>query len=961
MPLTPEEAPADGEPVVPCAQGRIVVETARPAQPHFATCSTYRKHIVHLNGSVPAGEVNLFADKGKGAISKKTISQSQATRPEVLGVMPWYFDDCPVDVPPGLGEQSSYPSNLNSVREIIKKELAPTKTSSLENDQSRPSSTLPRKACMDLRDAIALLDETCPNAEASPSLTPRTPRTPLTPYPRNKRARSKSSDNSSNFSNERLNERSLDNTKSQEKEKRRPFLRKIGISRTEDRPFLSKLTPKIIGKPYLEKIGPSRAVEKPFLAQIGSFKTVDKFTFDTPKIECKKQQGVQVIPTCLEKQEGLAKSRGETKSFPERRRSRKAYLSKMYSFEIEDLDEAAALKNCRDSLRGVSMNNVLETGPCNLPHMESPCSKNNTKLKSISTSEVEFVKCRVTTSEEIISSNICLSSPAENTCWEYSPRRKHWAKRIASTPKLLIRRRQEGLDSKEGTRSDNSTPNSPTKRTISSVSPERQIFKQADVTFIRNLEFSPSKTKRQGSEDIQDKKNNTHVQIEKWGISSDNLNMSRETVATYTPSSSSLGAQTTSSVGNKTQENLKASENLGSGTFKELHNIFELKGLAAESYSAFKQRTRGNFTTSITLRKGIAKENSISLSYDVSDILKSDKLKAESSEKSKNLEMLKACNEHSKVLAEDNTKPQVRRCTVRSVLRKQEGVDQPNDQESDNNASFKCLKGRIPHEPSQETMDLLTELRKVKSLLRTPSIEKDNELGKLKDVTKQPKKVLLTDKEFCLSIERENSIRRPSKANTMEVTDEQFLDAMKEVQEVATEKRKPGLALFEKRCMSLDFVDDERPQKPEVRAISLASGRSPPLEIEEPLDFSKIALNFYSKSSSSAVFNTPEELESKSNDMCALEIEDKPQLYHYLEVDIANTLDQNGSPKKKLQLQSRTSDAYEIISPRATPFRIKKRLGRISVEDTMQQESFTLKKTDCKSVILQKNTKCFPL
>lgn len=51
LPLTPEEAPADGEPVVPCAQGRVVIESARPAQPHFATCSTYRRHLTHSNGT----------------------------------------------------------------------------------------------------------------------------------------------------------------------------------------------------------------------------------------------------------------------------------------------------------------------------------------------------------------------------------------------------------------------------------------------------------------------------------------------------------------------------------------------------------------------------------------------------------------------------------------------------------------------------------------------------------------------------------------------------------------------------------------------------------------------------------------------------------------------------------------------------------------------------------------------
>ncbi|XP_033220973.1 uncharacterized protein LOC117175373, partial [Belonocnema kinseyi] len=962
LPLTPEEAPADGEAVIPCAQGRIVVESARPAQPHFATCSTYRRHMIHSNGTAPAGGISLPGDQGRGAISKKAVPQSPASRPDDLGVTPWYFDDYSMDVPPGPGDQSSYPSHYYNGRENIRPELASTRNSSMENDQSRPSSTLPRKACMDIRDAIALLDETCPNPEASPSLTPRTPRTPLTPYPRNKRARSKSSDNSSNYSNERLSERSVDNPKSHEKEKKRPFLRKIGISKTEDRPFLYKFTPKIIGKPYLEKIGPSRAVEKPFLDQIGSSKTLDKFIFDTPKIERKKENMVPIFTTCLEKQKELAMSRGETKSFPERRRSGKAYLSKMYSFETEDLDESLPLKNHRDPVRVASLNDVLDAGPSSMPHIEIPCSQNNTKLKPISTSAVELVKCRVTTSEEIVSSTTCLSSPAETTSWEYSPRRKHWTKMISSTPKMLVRRRPDGPDSKDGIRSDDSTPNSPTKRTISSVSPELRTYKQAEVAFIKSLEFSPSKTRRQGSEDILDKKNNTHAQIERWGISSDNLNISRETVASYEPSSFSLGPQSEAN----SLESSKLAESVGKETFKQLQEKFKLQGVPNETYAAFKQRTKGQFPTAVGLRRVIAREKMISPTYDISNSLKSEKMRSESpkrtlvSERCKLSEASGASEEEAEPPPEDSLRLRVRRGTMRSVLRKQDGVDHLSDQESDTNASLKRTKGKILHEPSQETMDLLTELRKVKSLLKTPSMEKDFDLEKLKDVTKLPKKVLLTDKEFCLSFERENSIRIPSKVNTVAVPADQ-LEPKTETQDIKKQNRKPVAALFEKRCMSLDFVDDERPPKPEPRTISLASGRVLLSETEEVLDSSELALNGDSKSIYSDVFNTPDELEEKVNSISVLESEPKPKPNHCLEVDVGNTLDQKGSQKKKLQPQGRTSDAYEIISPRTTPFRMKKRLGRISVEDTMKQESFTLNKTDCKSVIVQKKTKCFPL
>lgn len=973
LPLTPEEAPADGEPVVPCAQGRVVIESARPAQPHFATCSTYRRHLTHSNGTQINRGISASVDQGKGAISKKSVPQSPAMRPEDLGVTPWYFEDYSTDSLPGPGDQSSYPSQSQNGRDTIKPELASTRNSSMENDPSRPSSTIPRKACMDIRDAIALLDETCPNPEASPSLTPRTPRTPLTPYPRNKRARSKSSDNSSNYSNDRLSERSIDNPK--EKEKKRPFLRKIGISKTEDRPFLSILAPKIIGKPYLEKIGPSRAVERPFLDQIGSSKTLDKFTFDTPRIERKKQEIAEQTSKSFDKQEHEVKSRGDVKSFPERRRSGKAYLSKMYSFETEDLDEAAPLKSHRDPLRGASLNDVLDAGvgPSSMPHIET----GNSKLKLLSTSAVELVKCRVTTSEEIVSSTTCLSSPAEATSWEYSPRRKHWAKRITSTPKMLARRRLENPDSKERIPSDESTPNSPTKRAISSVSPERRTFKQTDTNFIKNLEFSPSKTRRQISEDILDKKSTAHSQIERWGISSDNLKMSRETVV-ITPTSSSLRLQSQdyksfelptedSRSSPKLQDSVQ-SECLGRENFKQLHDKFESQEIPIETYAEFKQRTKGHFPTSAMLRKVIAQEKTISPTYDVSDSLKGDKTlfelcdrkkiernRTKSSERNSETIMEESKSSNDRASVEEKAKLPVRRGTVRSVLRKQDGVDHQSDHESDTNTSFKRSKPRIPHDPSQETMDLLTELKKVKSLLKSPSMEKDYDLEKLKDVTKMPKKILLTDKEFCLSIERENSIRRPSRVNS------EFSDQSLEMKKFADkensidERHKQGPALFEKRCLSLDFADEERSHKTGTRAISLASAKSPLSDTEEV----DSTLNLDSKSSCSETFNTPDELVVKPNNVIELKGKIKPN--HCL--DAGNSLEQSKtSPKKKLSAQGqRTSDAYEIISPRTTPFRMKKRLGRISVEDTLKQESFTLDKTDCKSVIVQKKTKCFPL
>lgn len=313
--------------------------------------------------------------------------------------------------------------------------------------------------------------------------------------------------------------------------------------------------------------------------------------------------------------------------------------------------------------------------------------------------------------------------------------------------------------------------------------------------------------------------------------------------------------------------------------------------------------------------------------------------------------------------------------TVRSVLKKQQGIDHPSDQDSDTNSSVRRPKRRIFHEPSQETMDLLTELRKVKSLLKTPSWEKED-LELDKKPVRQPKRILLTDKEFCLSVERENSIRRPSRViNSLERTEEGQLDRKQE-EDRQKEKEKeeetkesdggiPGPALFEKKCLSLDYADEEKPHKPEARAISLAPARNLPSEVEEAVDYSDVALMRDSKSYSSDVFNTPsdETNEKERGSDSEKNVPKNMSQNHCAEVDIAIPIDQKASsPKGRVQIQGRTSDLYEIISPRSTPFRVKKRLGKISVEETVKPESFTLgSKVDCRSTVAQKRTKCFPL
>lgn len=1054
LPLTPEEAPVDGEPVVPCAQGRVVVETARPAPPHFATCSSYRRPLL----SRASNDVSVCADgtavsssssgvttdqqeqqqqhyhhhqqlqqqqqQQKSAVNKSVgTPQSPASRPEDLGVTPWYLDDYPADTSPGpMGDRSSYPSYLYVDRDGRLELNGSTRNSSVDGELTRttappppPPPPAPRKAYMDLRDAMALLDETCPNVEPSPSLTPRTPRTPLTPYSRNKRARSKSSDNSSNYSNDRLSDRSFEATK--EKEKKRPFLRKIGISKTEDRPFLAKLTPRIKGKPYLEKIGPSKAVERPFLDKIGSSKTLDKFTFDTPRVERANEVGHETrtsdakikndrmnnnvrheieqnvaieekventeaerVPLVEEARRKSSITPQQTWATCERRRSGKEFLlhQKMYSFETEDLEPAVLTKEHRDPLRGSSLDDVLDSGPSSLP-TENSVERESRREEAESqrpSGMAELLRCRVTTSEEIISS-VCLDSPGEANSWSNSPRRTQRARKESVTP---VRRRIL-RSSREVLRSDDSAPNSPTKRPISSVSPDREIeFKSGTL---ERGSFSPTKTRRLIAEDMRKIENTRrsikYNQFERRGISSDNL-LAKDALSFVTAArTDDIGRTREISSEDSLATRVRGVQEYTRETFKQLQDKFKLQEIPTESYAAFKRRTR-------------AAQGALSHH----ERLKMNLLPGgpEFKAATKNEETGDTADAKENEPAEETKRDQSQEGTVRSVLRKQEKIDQPGDQETDTNASIRRPKRRIFHEPSQETMDLLTELRKVKSLLKTPSWEKiDLDLDQ--KPARMPKRILLTDKEFCLSVERENSVRRPSRMiNSLEVTEEGKVTSSRKEQEdkrdgessetakaTANEHKSPGPALFEKRCLSLDYADEEKPQKPEARAISLASTRNLPSEAD---DYPDLALIYDSKSYSSDVFNSPSEEvnkregEAKEPD-APPEVEAppkeeapeapeeepperKPSQNHCAEVDIAIPIDQKINSPMGEDVQGRTSDLYEIISPRSTPFRVKKRLGKISVEETVKPENFTLgSKVDCRSVVAQKRTKCFPL
>lgn len=1000
LPLTPEEAPADGEPVVPCAQGRVVVETARPAPPHFATCSTYRRPLLSRksnemsisDGTIPSSSGTEQSQHeqqqqqqqqsqqtigGKGAVSKGTVTpQSPAARPEDLGVTPWYLEDYPtIDTSPGpIGDRSSYPSYSYADGRDGRPDLNSTKNSNIESEF--PKSEVP--VCMDLKTAMALLDETCPNVEPSPSLTSRTL---FTSYA----TRSKSSDNSSNYSNDRLSDRSFESAK--DKEKKRPFLRKIGISKTEDRPFLAKLTPRIIGKPYLEKIGPSKAVERPFLDKIGSSKTLDKLIFDTSRNERKNelrtrtndamknhdgmknnirheieqiaiQEDVEnaieipeVMPVTSRIEEVQRKpaetSQMATTTF-ERRRSGKEFLQKMYSFESEDLESTVPSKE-RNTLYGTSLDDVLDSGPSSLP-MDNSNERTDSRpeLEKRPTSvTAELLKCRVTTSEEIISSSTtCLNSLGEINSWNNSPRRAQRTKKESAT--YMIRRRIfQG--SHEVARSDDSTPNSPTKRPISSVSPDREI-KSRNSALERGT-LSPTKTRKSIVEDVRTVENTRrsikYNQFERRGISSDNL-LAKDALSFVT-----AARNMTDNIGITREiasEDSLATREYTKETFKQLQDKFKLQEIPMESYAAFKRRT-------LAAQGAISRQERLNLlPGDLEITIKS----------TSRIENVATVDTNASETAVDK-RDQSQEGTVRSILRKQEGIDHP-DQESDTNASIRRPKRRIFHEPSQETMDLLTELRKVKSLLKTPSWEKDLDLDQ--KPVRMPKRILLTDKEFCLSVERENSVRRPSRMiNSLETTEEGKVTSNnrredkedKKSNETKINQRSPGPALFEKKCMSLDYADEDKPQRPEARAISLASTRDLPSETD---DYPDITLICDSKSCSSSVFNSPSEETNKKDlvdEPTEKEQPKKPSQNHCAEVDIAIPIDQRISNPKG-DIQGRTSDLYEIISPRSTPFRVKKRLGKISVEETVKPENFTLgSKVDCRSVVAQKRTKCFPL
>lgn len=914
--------------------------------------------------------------------------------------------------------QSSELNNSNYKEAILKRgiDVASTRTSSIESENPRTRMT--RKACMDLNDAIALLDEIYSNNEVSPRMTPKTPRTPLTPHLRNKRARSKSSDNSSNYNGEKLNERFLENTKSNEKNRKRTFLKKIGLSMTEDKSLLTKFAPKIMGKPYLEKIGPTPPIDRFFFENIGSSKTLDKFIFNTPKIKKKQDVNTSNKKTITVKMEDKVSIERQNKirgfTIGERRKSGKNFLLKMYSFETEDLEKKSLTMKAsyRDPLRGASLDNVVDSGSSSVSRINKSCAVTNSDVETPSVSVTKLVKCRVTTSEEILSSNSCLNSSVDVISWKNSAKRKEYPERnnyiTVSRSKTVFKDQKNNV----------SVPNSPTKKLHISSIPKKNTAV--------NKELDKVKSNRQISEEILDKRKNKHEKFERLGVSSDNLTKER----VITPVFAEISGNSTDLHANIKGSNISVVSI--TSDIKHLHDRYESQEICTESYVEFKRRTQSNVHTSNALKRLLVREKTICplLGITFKDVTEKKICEASPKFRSKSVE-------NNRQSFKDQLATQSCKTRTRSMLQKQQGIDHShysheyNEFESNLN---ECQK--LVHEPSQETLDLLSELQKVKSLLKAPLIDKSYKIDNTMELKAFPKRILLTDKEFCLSIERENSIKKPASVNALEVNRDNSKRKSK-LPEKNIDSKTLGPALFEKRCLSLDYADEEKSMvhKTESKTLFLTSAENP--HSEDILQSSEIVFrNYDSKSSnisntsinetiekaisgisvekeitkieneiknskqerlykaskilyvkqvekddanssenvfkndkkneSSITFWQSEKIETiKPAEEKRVEVHDNSehlikQKNHYLEVDSTNHNSQV-SPKKKSQGQINLIDSFEINSPKATPFRMKKRLGRISIEETVKQESFAANKIDCREVAVQKRAKCLPL
>ncbi|XP_014237712.1 myb-like protein Q [Trichogramma pretiosum] len=903
---------------------------------------------------------SISSPKSSALMRSQTVigSQSLPSRPEDLRVRAWYEEpsqDSPVSTIEPLGtdplnqdgSNTSSGTNNNNHHNLDHRggggnnndAASSTRTSSMESEHhphsqqqqhqhhqyvyQRPPS-VPRKACMDLQDAIALLDETCPNPDVSPVMTPRTPRTPLTPHSRNKRARSKSSDNSSNYSSERLNDKSAGQAETP-RERIRPFLKKIGISMTEDRPLLAKIAPRILGgggKPYLEKIGHSRAVDKSFIEETntGSSGTLDKFTFDaaTPSSRSKSSKAAAAAAKEELERKMARERRDEIRGFStgERRKSGKNFLLKMYSFETEDLVEGdnRAPAPRRDPLRGASLDDVLESG----------CESTSPVTSRDAAAAPELVRCKVTTSEEIIlqlssSSRASLNSPMEIASWGASPKRRAGA----------------------------NTPCSPSKR----AAPERVVAVYKDLDEPKQTTKTTATTS--SAEGTLERRKS---RMDRWGGASSSFDnwsgrsssCARERVAT--PVFAEIGVRSTS---NEANNNSKGS----------CSSVFSSSSITrqdqfTESYADYKLRTQqGQHALRRLMMSHQARQSNMPPSFDMGFSSKEAALEKRTSEdspkiRSKSVETDRLKDDRKKQQqpvdngvgsSSSSSKQQTR---TKSVLRKQKRVEKANYEpdngkklEDDDDNPEQTGKRKLVHEPSQETLNLLQELQKVKSSLKSPGSldEKSIEDGSgANDPTTTepplkafPKRVLLTDQEFCLSIERENSVRRPAPKK------EEVVDASS------------STSFFEKRCLSLDYADDdksstanERRAKKSEEPLLLLEETSPSNVFETPTTEKTTVVPAKAKHKKDRAPDPPKDQlllpKPPSNNSNSNSNSNNRRQQRHSDSDATNN---NGNGNNQLSPKRRNQS--ESTSPKATAFRVKKRLGRVSVEDkdkTLKQE-----------------------
>ncbi|KAL7296059.1 hypothetical protein TKK_0010613 [Trichogramma kaykai] len=935
--------------------------------------------------------------KSSALMRSQTVigSQSLPARPEDLRVRAWYEEpsqDSPVSTIEPLGNDplnqdgsnTSSGTNNNNHHNLDHRgggnnneAASSTRTSSMESEHhphsqqqqhhhqhhqyvyQRPPS-VPRKACMDLQDAIALLDETCPNPDVSPVMTPRTPRTPLTPHSRSKRARSKSSDNSSNYSSERLNDKSSGNAETP-RERIRPFLKKIGISMTEDRPLLAKIAPRILGggggKPYLEKIGHSRAVDKSFVEETntGSSGTLDKFTFDAATPSGSKSSKAAAAAAAKEELERkmARERRDEIRGFStgERRKSGKNFLLKMYSFETEDLVEAdSKAAPRRDPLRGASLDDVLESG----------CESTTSPVASrdAAAAAPELVRCRVTTSEEIIlqlssSSRASLNSPMEIASWGASPKRRAGA----------------------------NTPYSPSKRAATTTTtttgaatttPERVVAVYKDLDEPRQ-----PKAKTCATSSAEGTLERRKSRMDRWGGASSSFDnwsgvrsssCARERVAT--PVFAEIGVRSTSNEANNSKGSCSSVFSSSSITRQDQFT---------ESYADYKLRTQqGQHALRRLMMSHQARRSNMPPSFDMGFSSREAALEKRTSEdspkiRSKSVETDRLKDDRKERQPVDNgvgsnsSSSSRQQTRTKSVLRKQKRVEKANYEpdngkkleNDDDDPQEQPGKRKLVHEPSQETLNLLQELQKVKSSLKSPgSLDEksiDDASGANDPTTEPPlkafpKRVLLTDQEFCLSIERENSVRRPAPKR----------------EEANAPSSSSSSSFFEKRCLSLDYADDD---KSSTSTNERRAKRSEELLLPEE--------------TSSDVFETPTEDETSRKTTTTTttatpttvpakakhkkdRAPDPPKDQLLLlpkppSNNNNNNNNSNNSSNNRRQQRHSDSDAItatnngngnnqlspkrrnqsESTSPKATAFRVKKRLDRVSVEDkdkTLKQE-----------------------